>query len=61
MVPIHSVDKISKCHLFTEGSQKLIQTEGINIDEIWKRACFFDMKKINITDVHEFTRKYGVF
>ena len=60
MVPIHAVDKISKCHLYTEGTQKTIQTEGMNIQEIWKRAANFEMSKINITDVHEFARKYGV-
>ena len=60
MVPIHSVEKISKCHLFNESGSRLIQTEGLNIEEVWRRAAKFDMRRINVTDVHAFAGKYGV-
>lgn len=60
LVPIHSVQSISKCHLVAEGSHRLIQTEGQNIAEVWRRASHFDMRKFLTTDVHEFASKYGV-
>lgn len=60
LVPIHSVQGITKCHLLTEHNHRLIQTEGQNVAEIWKRHHNFDMRKFLITDVHEFMSRYGV-
>ena len=59
-MPVHSVEKIEKCHLYTEGTSRVIQTEGLNMEEVWKRAGSFDMNKMTVTDVHAFSAKYGV-
>jgi hypothetical protein len=60
LVPIHSVQSISRCHLVSESSHRILQTEGQNIPEVWRRAGHFDMRKFVTTDVHEFASKYGV-
>lgn len=60
MVPIHSVQHIQKCHMYTEHTHRIIQTEGQNVGEVWKKHKYFDMRKFHITDVHEFASRYGV-
>lgn len=60
LVPIHSVQNIAKCHLLTEHGRRVIQTEGQNIPEVWRRREAFDMRKFITTDVHEFASRYGV-